>query len=100
MVLNELLGRFPHAQVRYWRTKQKHEIDFIFLQKRNSAPVTIECKWSANNFNAKNLSRFREKYPEGDNFVVASDVERLHERMSGGNKVKFVNLEQLVELLS
>lgn len=29
IVLNEILGRFQHAKVRYWRDKAKHEIDFI-----------------------------------------------------------------------
>jgi hypothetical protein len=35
-----------------------------------------ECKWSANNFDPTNLMAFRYQHPEGENLVLAHDVER------------------------
>ncbi|MBB71753.1 MAG: ATPase [Legionellales bacterium] len=99
LVLNEILGRLPKGKVRYWRDKSKHEIDFIYLKHRNARPVTIECKWSANNFNVKNLRKFRSLYPDGDNFVVAMDVERHFTKSISDIEVNFVNIEDLIKLL-
>ena len=99
ITLNELLGRFPKSKVRYWRDKTKHEVDFIYLKNRNSAPVTIECKWSANNFNIKNLSKFRKIYPEGENFVVAMDVDKKYTRNISDLSVNFVSIPDLIEIL-
>lgn len=97
IVLNEMLGRFPNCKVRYWRDKAKNEIDFVYLKNRHKAPITIECKWSANNFNFKALAKFRTLYPEGENFVVANDVDRSFTKTSGDITVKCVNLKSLIE---
>ncbi|MDX2347145.1 MAG: DUF4143 domain-containing protein [Legionella sp.] len=100
IVLNEILGQFPKCNVRYWRDKSKHEIDFVYLKNRHQTPITIECKWSANNFSFKALTKFRSRYPDGDNFVVASDVDRPFSKCSGDITVKFVNLDGLIEALA
>lgn len=75
-VLNELHANFQSRKIQYWRDKQGHEIDFI-IQKRGN-PVAIECNWSADEFDFKNLRIFRRIYPEGENFVVAHDVTRSY----------------------
>ncbi len=99
VVLNEILGRFPAGKLRYWRDKAKNEIDFVYLKNRNSGPTTIECKWSVNNFSFKALAKFREHYPEGENFVVAADVDRPFSKSSGGITIKCVNLNSLIDQL-
>ncbi len=99
IVLNEILGQFPKCKIRYWRNKSKNEVDFIYLKNRHHAPTTIECKWSANNFSFKALARFRALYPEGENFVVASDVDRTFSKSSGDITVTFVNINSLIEML-
>jgi len=99
IVLNELIGRAQDISVNYGRDKQGHEIDFI-LSKRKSLPITIECKWSASSFDPTNLKIFRRNYPEGENFVVATDIDRDYERDYNGITVKFVALESLINLLS
>jgi len=100
LVLNEMLGRLPTCNIRYWRDKSKNEIDFIYLKNRHKDPITIECKWSASNFSFKALSKFRSIYPKGKNFVVAADVDQTFSKSSGAIQVDFVNLESLIEMLN
>lgn len=83
-VLNEL-----HARL------QTREIDFVF-QRRRTPPTAIECKWSAGDFDARNLAAFRQAHPRGDNFVVAHDVRRPYRRSVAGHDVQFVGLEGLI----
>jgi hypothetical protein len=94
-VLNEIHGAFPPARIRYWRDKRGHEIDFIYSGHKHT-PVAIECKWSAGDFDAKNLQAFRRHYRNGLNFVVANDITRRYQRDYGGIKVHFVDLPTLL----
>jgi len=100
IVLNEIHGKLPTGRVRYWRDKDKNEIDFIYLQNRHTAPHAIECKWSANQINVKNFHRFRKNYPKGKNIVVASDVDQNYTKNSDGLTLNVVNLKGLIEILS
>jgi hypothetical protein len=96
LVLNELQARLPAgAKIRYWRTKHGKEVDFVVL-RRGRDPVAVECKWSANALDARNLEAFRSHYPAGESYVVASDVERPLEREISGVKLTVVGLEDLV----
>ena len=81
--------------IRYWRDKRGHEVDFILARTRQS-PFAIECKWSASDFDAGNLQAFRKPYPQGDNLVVANDVERSFTRSYSGLSVRFVSLADLI----
>jgi hypothetical protein len=78
-VLNELHAGLQTREIRYWRDKQGHEVDFV-LARRAAAPVAIECKWSARDFDPANLRLFRRRYPRGESFLVAQDVERRSTR--------------------
>lgn len=98
-VLNELHARLQTRDIRYWRDKFGHEIDFI-LVRRGASPVTIECKWSADQFDASALKAFRKRYPKGDNYVVADDVGRSYQREYNDVVVKFVSLEDLIMAVS
>jgi len=97
-VLNELHARLQTRDVRYWRDKQGHEVDFI-LASRGTEPVVIECKWSSGDLDIGNLKSFRTQYPRGENYVVSHDVARASERRLDGLAVRFVSLEGLVEAL-
>ena len=61
-VLNEISARLQHREIFYWRDKRGHEIDFVLPGKRQE-PMAIECKWSADDFDATNLKSFRGLYP-------------------------------------
>lgn len=98
-VLNEIHASTQSRDIRYWRDKRGHEVDFIWL-RRGHPPLAIECKWSADHFTPENLRSFAAQYPKAELVVVAQDVERVHRRSFGPVEVTFMSLRGLVERLS
>ncbi|HLA93995.1 MAG TPA: ATP-binding protein [Actinomycetota bacterium] len=96
-VLNELHGRAVPAEVRYWRTTRHREVDFV-LVRRGADPVAVECKWRADGReDLPGLKAFRRAYPDGDTFVVASNVDRAFEReLLPAARVRYVALADLI----
>ncbi|MGB7297000.1 MAG: DUF4143 domain-containing protein [Candidatus Aminicenantales bacterium] len=94
-VLNEIHAKLQRRDIRTWRDKQRHEVDFV-LQKNPQEITAIECKWSAGQFDSANLKVFRRLYPHGSNLVVAQDVEQAFRRDYQGAKVDFVSLKGLI----
>lgn len=95
-VLNEIQAALQTRRIQYWRDKQGHEVDFIYTP-RHGPPIAIECKWSADEFDPRNLLAFRRRYPSGRNYLVASDVRRASARRFGDISVGLVDLSGLVE---
>jgi predicted AAA+ superfamily ATPase len=93
-VLNEINAVLRGRPVNYWRDKRGHEVDFVYV-KRGRPPTVIECKWSADAFEARNLLAFRRQYPEGENYLVAHDVERAYSRRFSQQTVKMIPLSSL-----
>ena len=98
-VLNEIMARLQSREVLYWRDKRGHEVDFV-LAVRRKAPVAIECKWSANRFDATSLAAFRRQHPQGENVVLAADVDQGFTRHYGELRVRFESLRSFAESLS
>jgi uncharacterized protein len=96
--MNELFGRLQPRRLCYWRDKAGHEVDFV-LDIRSQEPMALECKWSSSDVDPKNLKVFRRHYPLGDNFVVASDVQRSYSRKYGDLTVRFTDVDGLVTAL-
>lgn len=97
-VLNEIVARMQHVGVRYWRDKQGHEVDFV-LVRRGQPPLAIECKWSANDFEAKSLKTFATRYPKARHFVVAQDVDRAFTKHFDSLEVRFSSLDSFIDNL-
>ena len=95
-VLNEIQARLQTRQINYWRDKRGHEVDFIF-KKRGKPVIAIECKWSSDNFDSRGMEAFRRQYPDGKNYVVATDADRTFTRRFGEIEVDFVSLELLIK---
>ena len=95
LVLNEIMAQTQSRDVKYWRNKRGHEVDFVLTPNRES-PVAIECKWAASGFSASQLRSFRRQYPEGENFVVSHDVDTSFTRTYGDLSVQFVGLDDLI----
>jgi uncharacterized protein len=93
-VLNELMSRMQRRDVGYWRDKRGHEVDFV-LVGRHKHPLALECKWSADRFDATNLLAFRQQHTHGENVVVAQDVDRAFTRTFGSVRVRFESLDAL-----
>jgi hypothetical protein len=98
-VLNELHAGLQTRDIRYWRDKRGHEVDFV-LASRNLPPTVIECKWRGADFDPANLMSFRRRYPDGANYVAASDVDRPFTREYDELKVRFVDAMSLTEALT
>ena len=76
--------------------ESKHEIDFM-LRRRGRAPDAIECKWSADCFDVRNLRAFRRRYPDDHNWVVAADIDRPFARNVKGLDIRYVSLSKVIE---
>jgi hypothetical protein len=98
-LLHEIMARSQSREVFYWRDKRGHEVDFV-LATRRKKPMAIECKWSANNFNPLNLAAFRHQHLEGENLVLAHDVESAFTRHYGDLKVRLDNLRSFANSIS
>lgn len=100
VVLNELCAHLQTRYFYYWRSKQGHEIDFVYFKGRDKkSPIAIECKWNDSKFKADGLMSFRKKYPAGTNYVVAHNVTEPHQKQYDGVKVTFIGIHQLIKKL-
>ncbi len=93
-VLNELHGFMSPRRIHYWRSKHGNEVDLV-ISGRGNPPKAIECKWSADDFDPRNLKAFRNRYEEGLNLVVSADIERAFNKRFGKLDVRFVGLPEL-----
>jgi len=93
------IGLHKDPALRYWRDKQGHEVDLIWAP-RGKAPLAIECKWSARDFNPANLLVFARAYPKATLLVTAPDARPAFTRKYSGIEVRFLTLDRLVALLA
>jgi len=98
-VLNEITAQLQSTDLRYWRDKQGHEVDLIWLP-RGKTPVAIECKWSARDFDPANLLVFARAYPKATLLVTTPDARPGFSRNYHGLKVEFLPLDRLVEQIA
>lgn len=72
-VYSELMKNYPKAEIRYWRTQDGKEIDFIFQEKERL--LSIEVKKAARRLNARALRCFHEQYHPWAACCVALDQD-------------------------
>ena len=94
-VLNELTAHLQSAGLRYWRDKQGHEVDFLWLP-RGKAPIAIECEWTARDFDPGNLLVFARAYPKATLLVVATDARPSFSREYGRARIEFLGINELI----
>ncbi|MBM3496036.1 MAG: ATP-binding protein [Armatimonadetes bacterium] len=98
LVLNEMLAHLRESAIGYWRDKHGHEVDFVI--KRHGLPITaVECKWSSSQGVTTGLASFRKRYSEGENWLVAGDVDSCYERTLAGLPVTVMGLSHLAARL-
>jgi predicted AAA+ superfamily ATPase len=98
-VLNEIQAALQTRDIRFWRDKRGHEVDFVWARP-GRVPLAIECKWSADHFTPENVQAFARQYPRSELIVVAQDVDRAYRRVWGGADVAFMNLAGLIQRLT
>jgi uncharacterized protein len=99
-VLNEIHGRLQRRDMRYWRNKHGAEVDFVLPGRGERPPVAIECRWRTSAFDSSPLAAFRRLYPDGPNFVAATDVDTPYKRRFDGFEAEFVSLDELIARLA
>lgn len=97
-VLNELQANLQSRQIRYWRDKQGHEVDFIVV-RRGQPPLAIEAKLTSRDFDFANLRLFMRQYPQSQAVVVASDLKRSLTRVVDGISLSFMKLPDFIKFI-
>jgi len=95
-VLNELQAKLGIRDIRYWRDKKGHEVDFV-IPCRGKGIIAVEAKWKADAFSPGGLKALVRRYPEARCYVVASDVAEPYTKSLRGLKVRYVSLPDLVK---
>ena len=104
-VLNEMHGQLQTRAINYWRDKHGHEIDFVFYNRSKNSISAIECKLTSSPEDlttssiGKNFTAFRSYYPDGDNFVVSSNIATPYKRQYDGLTISFVSPDDLIKSL-
>ncbi|MEW6408463.1 MAG: ATP-binding protein [Patescibacteria group bacterium] len=70
-VFRQLLDTYEADEIRYWRTIQKNEIDFVLDEER-----AIETKIQIEQFREKNFKVFLESYKNIKLFIATLDAKR------------------------
>ncbi|MCX5925025.1 MAG: AAA family ATPase [Candidatus Dependentiae bacterium] len=108
-VLNEIQAHLQTRSVNYWRNKQGHEIDFVIPSRTSKDIMAIECKFkvmqasmgqSALASLVKNIQMFRSYYKEGENLVVATDIDISFEKRFEDITITFVSVADLIKKLT
>jgi hypothetical protein len=60
----------------------------------------LECKWKAEAFDPENLLIFRNRYPQGLNFVITADTPAPYQRKFKDVTVEFVGLSDAIKRFS
>ncbi len=94
-VLNEIHGRLQTRRLYYWRDKRGHEVDLVFPLP-DGRVTAVECKVSADRFDAGNLRAFRRRHPDGENIVVAPHVRRGWAERRRDLLLRYASLEEIV----
>jgi len=103
-VLNEIHGYLQTRAINYWRDKRGHEIDFVIKNRAEDSLVAVECKFTITEDSitqsiSKNFEAFREYYPEGENFVIANNIDTPFKRRYGNLTLFFSNTKDLIKKL-
>lgn len=95
LVLDVLRTRVADRDLHYWRDKSGREIDFVVRGRRHAADA-IECKVSPDRFDGTSLAAFRERHPEGRNYVVSPAIGEAYTRRRRGLSVRYCSLADLL----
>jgi predicted AAA+ superfamily ATPase len=104
-ILNELHGNLQTRSINYWRSKHDNEVDFVINNRADNSLTAIECKFNSSPDDllstgiGKNFLAFRSYYPDGENFVVSSNIDTPFKRNYKDITIHFVNAKDLIKKL-
>lgn len=89
LTLQQLLE--PNMELKFWRTKDGAEVDFILLKNRQPVPIEVKATW--NSFEIPSgLKRFLRRYPDTKRAIVVSEHQH-GESQEKHCQISFVRLE-------
>tara|TARA_R110002050_G_scaffold204327_1_gene339646 strand:- start:137156 stop:138385 length:1230 start_codon:yes stop_codon:yes gene_type:complete len=62
-IYNQLRIKHDAYDIKYWRTVNGHEVDFVIEEGFNQG-YALEVKWNCENFRPNKYKKFKETYPE------------------------------------
>lgn len=68
----QLLERYDKDEIKFWRTIQKNEVDFVVKEK-----LAYEVKINPKKFKEKAYKLFLENYPEADFSIISFDIKEM-----------------------
>ena len=83
LVLDTLRVRHLDENVFYWQDKSGREVDFVVRRERARMDL-IECKIAPEKLSPSAASAFRDRYPEGDNYVATPFAAEPYQLRRGG----------------
>jgi len=98
LVLETLMSFSSETNLHFWRDKQQREVDFV-ISRGGARCDAFECKWNSDAFETRGLKAFRDNYPRGRNFLVASNVVQPYSRKIGELDITIANVTHLRELM-
>lgn len=96
MIYQMLTAKYPNSPVKYWRTLDKAEVDFIVEDASMGGIFPVEVKYSSLKHPevTRSLRSFIEKYQPQEAWVVNLTLD--HVEQIGETKVRFVPLSALL----
>lgn len=82
----------PNREIKFWRTKEGDEVDFILLEDRKPLPLEVKSRLSKDEL-PRGLLRFLIKYPATPRAIVVNR-HQTGEIKRGSCTVKFMTLEE------
>ena len=84
----------PNEEIKFWRTKDGAEVDFILVRNRKPIPIEVKSKMAERSV-PSGLRRFLVRYPHTKNaYVVSKNVEGVS--MVDGCRITFVLLSSFL----
>jgi predicted AAA+ superfamily ATPase len=77
-----------YGKVYYWTDKFRNEIDFI-IKGTGKEVHTVECKINNEKYSPSTVEKFREYYPEGNNFCYSPHIKKPYNLKFGKIEVSF-----------
>ncbi len=95
LVLDVLLATFSPTSLHYWRTKSQDEIDFVIERGRGVIDI-VEAKMNPDKVRLSSIAKFRQSYPQGDNYVVSPFVEKGYTIYSNSVSIRISGLSEIL----
>jgi uncharacterized protein len=97
LVLDTLRTRINPLNLFYWRDKSQREIDFIVKRQRRQVDA-LECKINPDHFDPKSFSAFRSLYPDGNNYIISSQIKSPYKRRHIDLTIQYCSLRHFVTM--